>query len=176
MTAFLLLPKWILGTIRSQREQHLPRETGGFLIGERRGPHIEVTGLTQQGNGDVATHHSFERNCLSHREAIHQAWRRSDGTRSLVGDWHSHPRGTADASSVDVAAWRTLARVSKRPVVGIIDGGAFPHTYFAAEGNQPFAVLLTVEEEALDHYVFILPATRPRKLLTRFWVPQALIY
>ena len=55
MTAFLLLPKWILSTIHTQREQHLPRETGGFLIGERRGPHIEITDLTQQGNGDVAT-------------------------------------------------------------------------------------------------------------------------
>jgi integrative and conjugative element protein (TIGR02256 family) len=175
MTAFLLLPKWILGAIHTQRERHLPRETGGFLIGERRGPHIEVTGLTQQGNGDVATNNSFERSCSSHRKAIHRAWRRSDGTQSLIGDWHSHPRGTADASSVDVAAWRTLARISERPVIGLIDDGASPQTYFAAEGNQPFAVLLKVAEEAEDHYVFVLPRTQPRKSLTRFWAPQALI-
>lgn len=175
MTAFLLLPKWILSTINTQREKHLPCETGGYLIGERRGPHIDVTGLTQQGSGDVATGTSFERSCASHREAIHRAWRRSNGTQSLVGDWHSHPRGPADASSIDVSAWRTLARVSKRPIIGLIDAGALPQIYFAAEGNRPFAMLLTVEQEALDHYAFVLPPTRPRSTLTRFYMLPALI-
>lgn len=175
MTAFLLLPKWILSTIRTQREQHLPRETGGFLIGERRGPHIDVTGLTQQGSGDIATSISFERSCVSHREAIHRVWRRSNGTQSLVGDWHSHPRGTADASSIDVSAWRTLARVSKRQIIGLIDAGATLQIYFAAEGNRPFATLLSVEQEALDHFVFALPPARPRSTLTRFYTPPVLI-
>ncbi len=175
MTAFLLLPKWILSTIHTQREQHLPHETGGFLIGERRGPHIDVTGLTQQGSGDIATHNSFERSCSSHRKAIHRVWRRSDGMQSLVGDWHSHPRGTADASSIDFAAWRTLARVSKRPIIGLIDAGALPQIYFAAEGNRPFAMLLTVEEEALDHYAFVLPPIRSRSALARFFIPRTLI-
>lgn len=175
MTAFLLFPKRILGTIHAQRERHLPRETGGFLIGERRGPHIDVTSLTQQGRGDIATRNSFERSCGSHRDAIHRAWQRSGGTQSLVGDWHSHPRGTADASSLDIAAWRTLARLSKQPVIGLIDAGALPRIYFAAEGNRPFATLLTVEEEALDHYAFIMPPIATRGMLTRYYLPQALI-
>lgn len=174
MTAFLLLPKWVLSTIRTQRQQHLPYETGGFLIGERRGPHIDVTGLTQQGRGDVATHTSIERSCLSHREAIHRAWRSSAGTQILVGDWHSHPQGTADASSIDIAAWRTLARLSKRPVIGLIHSGARPHIYFAAEGNWPFATLLTAEEEASDHYAFSMPPKR-QHISTRFNLPQTLI-
>ena len=175
MIRFLLLPKWILGSIHEQREQHLPHETGGFLIGERRGSHINVTGLTKQGKGDVATRNSFDRSCSSHREAIHRVWRHSCGMQSLVGDWHSHPRGTADASSMDFAAWRTLTRVSKRPMIGVIDAGALPQIYFAGEGNKPFAMLLPVEEEAQDHYAFVLPPIRSRNALTQIFLPRALM-
>jgi integrative and conjugative element protein (TIGR02256 family) len=174
MTAFLLVPKWIMTAIRLQRGEHLPRETGGFLIGERRGPHIQVTGLTKQGRGDIATCTSFERSCSSHRDAVHHAWRRSDGMQSLVGDWHSHPCGSADASSTDVSAWRTLARTSRKPIIGLIDAGGLPKAYFAAETNRPFATLLEVEEEALDHYAYVIPTVRRANMLTRL-VPQAFI-
>jgi integrative and conjugative element protein (TIGR02256 family) len=169
MTAFLLLPKWIMTAVHRQREEHLPRETGGFLIGERRGPHIQVTGLTHQGRGDIATRTSFE-----HRDAIHRAWRRSDGMQSLVGDWHSHPCGSADASSTDKSAWRTLARTSNRPIVGLIDAGGLPKIYFAAENNRPFTTLLDVEDEAVDHYAYVIPHARRANMLTRL-VSQAFV-
>lgn len=172
MTAFLLLPKWIITTVHRQREEHLPRETGGFLIGERRGPHVQVTGLTRQGRGDIATRTSFERNCPSHRDAIHRAWRLSDGMQSLVGDWHSHPYGSADASSTDMSAWRTLARTSRRPIIGLIDAGGLPKIYFATENYRPFATLLEVEEEAMDHYAYVIPRARGAYMLMRL-LPQA---
>jgi integrative and conjugative element protein (TIGR02256 family) len=174
MTAFLLLPKWIITTVHQQREEHLPRETGGFLIGERRGPHIQITGLTRQGRGDVATQNSFERSCPSHRDAIHRAWRSSDGMQSLVGDWHSHPRGSADASSTDISAWRTLSRTSRRPIIGLIDAGGLRKVYFAAENNRPFAALLDVEEEASDHHAYVIPPARSANMLRRL-VPQAFV-
>lgn len=167
MTAFLLLPKWIIATVRRQREEHLPSETGGFLIGERRGPHIQVTGLTHQGRGDIATRTSFERSCPSHRDAIHHAWRLSDGMQSLVGDWHSHPCGSADASSTDMSAWRTLARTSRRPIIGLIDAGGLPKIYFAAENYRPFATSLEVEEETIDDYAYVIPRARSANALTR---------
>lgn len=167
MTAFLIVPKWIKTTIHLQREQHLPCETGGFLIGERRGPHIQVTGLTQQGSGDIATSTSFERNCPSHRDTIHRAWRCSDGMQSLVGDWHSHPLGSATASSTDVSAWRTLARTARKPIIGLIDAGGLPNIYFAAENRRPFATLLEVEEESLEHYAYVIPTARSTNMLTR---------
>lgn len=174
MTAFVLLPKWIAATVKLQREEYLPYETGGFLIGERRGPHIQVTGLTRQGHGDIATRTSFERNCSSHRNAIHRAWRLSGGMQSLIGDWHSHPYGSANASSSDIAAWRTLVRVSRRPVIGMIDAGGTQNIYFASESSRPFAMLLEVEQEAVDHFAYIIPRLPNRRLLTRF-LPKALI-
>jgi integrative and conjugative element protein (TIGR02256 family) len=174
MTAFLLLPKWIITTVHRQRKEHLPLETGGFLIGERRGPHIRVTGLTNQGRGDIATRTSFERRCPSHREAIHRAWRLSYGMQSLVGDWHSHPYGSADASSTDMSAWRTLARTLRLPIIGLIDAGGLRKMYFAAENGRPFATLLEVEEEAIDHYAYVIPRARSANMLTRL-VPQAFV-
>ena len=175
MTAFLLLPKWIITTVHRQREGHLPRETGGFLIGERRGPHIQVTGLTRQGSGDIATQTSFERSCSSHRDTIHRAWRLSDGMQSLIGDWHSHPYGSANASSTDVSAWRTLVRVSRSPIIGLIDAGCTRKVYFATDSHRPFATPLEVEEEAIDHYAYVIPHARSANMLMRF-MPQAFVH
>lgn len=174
MTAFLLLPKRIMATVRREREKHLPSETGGFLIGERRGPHIQVTGLTHQGRGDIATRTLFERSCPSHRDAIHRAWRLSNGMQSLVGDWHSHPCGSADASSTDISAWRKLARTSRRPIIGLIDAGDLQKIYFTAESNRQLATSLKVEEETTEHYAYVIPRARSANMFARL-VPQAFV-
>jgi integrative and conjugative element protein (TIGR02256 family) len=161
VTSFLLLPKAILRTVRVERERHLPLETGGFLIGMRRGPHIEVTALTPQGPGDVATRHSFERSCPSHRERIHSAWRRSDGLESLRGDWHSHPHGPSAASSIDRSAWRILVDTSRLPIIGLVDAGeACPVVYFATRNQRNFSVILSPGGEEPDHFLFAIPAPR----------------
>lgn len=171
MSDFLIVPRSILADIRAERDRHLPNETGGFLIGVRRGRHIEVTGLTRQGTGDVATRTSFARSSPSHREHIHRTWRRSEGLESLVGDWHTHPLGTADASSTDLAAWRTLVRTSRRPMVGLIDaGGAAPKLFFASERHRPFARELLVAQASPDHDAYDLPLPA-RSMLRRLLVP-----
>lgn len=165
MTAFIILPKWIRHEIQVERTKYLPLETGGFLIGTRRGPHIDVTGLTRQGRGDVATDTSFERRCMSHRKMIDAAWKRSKGLESIVGDWHSHPHGAAEASSIDWSAWRMMVEASRRTMIGLVDAGAaLPNLYFAAEHQRPFAVKLLLEQEAVDHFAFALPSStvRPR--------------
>ncbi len=160
MTSFIIMPKWILREIRVERRKYLPRETGGFLIGTRRGPHIDVTGLTRQGRGDVATYTSFERRCVSHRRIIDAAWKRSKGLESIVGDWHTHPHGSADASSIDRTAWRIMVEASTRTMIGLVDAGApLPNLYFAAEHQRPFAVELLFEQEATDHFAFAIPSS-----------------
>lgn len=158
MTAYILLPTKVLRMIQGERARYLPKETGGFLIGIRRGPHIEVTSLTLQGPHDRATGTSFERRCSSHRERIHAAWRSSNSLETLVGDWHSHPHGSADASGIDRSAWRTLVQASKRVVIGLVDAGApMPKLYVADESQQPFAIECPVAERDGDHLVFANP-------------------
>lgn len=136
-----------------ERVRHLPNETGGFLIGSRRGHHVEVTGLTIQGPGDVASRTTFERRCPSHAERINAAWRASGAIETMVGDWHSHPRGGAVPSEVDSHAWRQLIRSTGLPMVGIIDAGAaVPAVYLAAARQSPVGIALSLrqsDDEAL---------------------------
>ena len=120
----VFVPALLVRLTARRRSKRLPDETGGFLIGVRRGAHIEVIAVTEQGPGDLATSTSFERSCPSRRERIRGAWRASDHYESLVGYWHSHPIGSGDASTTDRSAWRTLARTSRQPVVGLIAVGA----------------------------------------------------
>lgn len=155
MTSYVLVPRQILHTIQTERARYLPRETGGFLIGLRRDPHIEVTGLTLQGPRDLATGNSFERRCVSHRTQIHAAWQRSDHIESLVGDWHSHSFDTADASGIDQSAWRTLVQTSQRGIIGLIDAGiAVPKLYYAGTSRRVFAPELQLVEQDAEHLVF----------------------
>lgn len=151
----MLLSKRVVATVHCARARFNPFETGGFLIGVRRGLHIEVTGLTHQAEGDIATRTSFERVGVAHRERIHAAWRTSGEIETLVGDWHSHPRGPRSPSSIDRSAWRTLACSVRQPVLGLIEhGAATPSLYLATELRAPFATELVLCEEGLEHLAF----------------------
>ena len=131
----VLVPQHVLATIRRERSTYLPRETGGFLIGLRRGDHIEVTSLTRQADDDIATSSSFERASASHRKAILAAWTRSAELETLVGDWHSHPDGARHASATDHRSWSKLVKVTGQPVVGLIDCGASLPFAFSSAGR-----------------------------------------
>lgn len=147
----VVLPRRIVRQMRLARTKALPFETGGFVIGLRRGPHIEIVEATPQGPNDVATRTSFERRCGSHEKQIHARWRRSDGTETLVGDWHAHPvRGTG-ASSVDGSAWRALVKAVRLPVLGIIDvGWDRPHVFLKADRITPERELILIEDDGVD--------------------------
>jgi integrative and conjugative element protein (TIGR02256 family) len=151
----VLVPKPILGAVREAAAKHFPRETGGFLIGLRRGSHIEVTGLTQQSDGDIATRVSFERISPAHREEVHAAWSKSGKTETLVGDWHSHPNGSGRASSTDRRAWRKLARSLERNVIGMIEfGPVTPSLYLVTKSSYLFAAELQPYEEGSDYLAY----------------------
>ena len=115
-----------------ERAASLPYETGGYLIGRRRGAHIEVTSATFQGPGDLATRTSFDRADPSHTTRAVEAWEQDRGFSNVVGDWHSHPQGAAIASSTDEHAWRTLARAEKARIAGLVLGGGSVAVYVAA--------------------------------------------
>jgi integrative and conjugative element protein (TIGR02256 family) len=115
----------------AERLAHLPRETGGFLVGRRRGAHIEVTRATLQAPDDVATRASFERVDASHTTLAVDAWNQDAGLSGLVGDWHSHPIGGARPSGMDERAWRKLVAAERAPVVGLILGDGEVAVYLA---------------------------------------------
>lgn len=151
----MLLPRRILTKIANERIVHLPNETGGFLIGTRRGPHIEVTDLTTQGPDDRATPTTFARLCASHRERIHSHWRRSGALETMVGDWHSHPLGPSRPSQTDLSTWRSLVRSNGLPMIGIIDAGAtMPEVYLAVDSRRKVGIEIAHTDSDKDAFLF----------------------
>lgn len=151
----VLVPRQVLLSIRMERSRCLPRETGGFLIGMRRGDHIEVTSLTRQAEGDIATSYSFERVSAAHRNAIVSAWTRSGELESLIGDWHSHPDGACHASPTDFRSWSKLRNAVRSPVIGLIDcGESLPLAYASTGRWLQKATKLTIVEAAESTVVF----------------------
>lgn len=155
VTPYVLLSKKVADEIRLARQVRLPKETGGFLIGLRRGPHIEITDLTHQGTGDYASHTSFERRDPRYRKKILASWRASGSTESLVGDWHSHPYGAPEPSATDRKAWKTLAQAVGRPVIGVIEAASStPGVFLAVRRGVRFGVRLEMVEEGQDYFLF----------------------
>lgn len=148
-----MVPRAVVDRIRVQRLQCLPVETGGFLLGKRRGHHLEVTGVTEQQAQDIATAYTFERRDPAHAHVIEAEWRRSRALITVIGDWHSHPSGFGNPSGTDKKAWRTLARAVAQPVIGLIDAGTTLPTLFYTHENHLFAStvkLQVVSEEDTD--------------------------
>ena len=127
--AFVIFARELLQTLREERAAKLPNETGGFLIGLRRGDHIEVTKATTQLPDDVATRTSFLRRDKGHASTVDRAWRRSGEFETLVGDWHSHPSGSAYPSGVDRAAWTKLAAAAGTCIGVILNDDPLPRVY-----------------------------------------------
>ncbi len=141
----MVIPRAVIDSIRAQRLRCLPTETGGFLLGMRRGHHLEVTGVTEQQAQDLATTYTFERRDPAHARAIEAEWRRSNSLITVLGDWHTHPYGSGDPSGMDKKAWRTLARAVAQPVIGLIDAGTTLPTVFYLREKSLFASTLKLQ-------------------------------
>lgn len=129
--ACVLLPRAVLNVMLKQRVARLPKETGGFLLGRRRGSHIEIVEATLQAKMDRASETSFERIDLHHRHRAEAVWQSSEGRIGLVGDWHTHPCGPPVPSAADKSAWRQLVSSIQGDAVGIILAEGGPGVFVA---------------------------------------------
>lgn len=149
MRPILLLPAGLVDELERRRLARLPLETGGFLLGMRRGKHLEVTGVTDQAPMDVATMRSFERADRLHGKTAVAEWTSSGGLVSIVGDWHSHPRGPADFSPADKHAWRQLCRATGGTCVGIILGDQAVGIFLIRSGMLRLRISRLVQVDAI---------------------------
>lgn len=129
--ACVLLPRAVLDIMLKERAARLPKETGGFLLGHRRGSHIEIVEATLQAKMDLASETSFERIDLHHRHRAEAVWEWSAGRIGLVGDWHTHPFGPPLPSMADRNAWRKLVASIRGNGVGIILAEGEPGVFVA---------------------------------------------
>lgn len=151
----VVLPRSLSKRLIDERAQRMPLETGGFLLGLRRGDDMEVTDVTSQGMGDRATRYSFERRGAHHQRSATQAWNDGGGLVGLIGDWHSHPSGGGEASETDYHAWGKLLKSIRKPGVGVIASPAGLSIYRLEQlRRRVFATEMVLIEESDTDLVF----------------------
>lgn len=117
------LTKAVAEAIAREGDNFYPLETGGLLLGWRDGEDRIVAGVTGPGPGAM---HGRTAMIPDHRwqvARIHEAFRKSEGDLDYLGDWHTHPGGTASMSSTDVGTLRRIARKVSSPLMLIAAGG-----------------------------------------------------
>lgn len=92
-----------------QAEEHRPNETGGILLGHRSGSHVVVREIVGAGPAAVRTTTGMRPDHEYQVQAIDEAFTASDGAVTYLGDWHSHPDGSAELSGRDRRTLRNIA-------------------------------------------------------------------
>jgi integrative and conjugative element protein (TIGR02256 family) len=88
-------------------------ESGGILLGRRRGRHLEVLMATEPSSHDKRSPFFFVREAKGHAEVAEQAWIRGEHQVDYLGEWHTHPQTIPIPSGIDRVEWCKL--VQQRP-------------------------------------------------------------
>jgi integrative and conjugative element protein (TIGR02256 family) len=104
----LRLPAAILGDILSEACRTWPLETGGVLLGDDQPDGTRARLTVGPGPGAMHRRRAFEPDQPWQARRTAEAWAEDPSLRYL-GDWHTHPDGTARLSQDDVAALRLIA-------------------------------------------------------------------
>lgn len=97
-------------------------ESGGILMGYRRGVHTHITEATFPVREDVRHRFGFVRRAEHHTQLAVQRWHETDETLDYVGEWHTHPEDSPSPSSIDLMHWRKIVRTSPRQMAFLIVG------------------------------------------------------
>lgn len=97
-------------------------ESGGVLIGQRKGQHFHIKQLTFPMTGDVRSRFGIRRSARRHNSIIQQAIKSSGGEYWYLGEWHTHPQRIPTPSNTDFATWKRIYNEIKIPIVCLIGG------------------------------------------------------
>lgn len=97
-------------------------ESGGILLGYRRGEHLHVTMATTPQAADRGWRFLFKRSARHHQEIALRQWNASDKTMDYLGEWHTHPQSCPFPSSTDFSEWRKICSQRKVPMAFVIVG------------------------------------------------------
>lgn len=120
---FVLIEERVLQVLARHRQllQGVP-ESGGILLGYRRGPHLHVTEVTAPLVSDRASRTSFFRSAGPHQRTALARWRESGGIMDYLGEWHTHPEHTPSPSAIDLGGWQRICSKRKTPMLFVIAG------------------------------------------------------
>jgi len=85
-------------------------ESGGILLGRRRGRHLEVLMATEPSTHDKRSTYLFVREAEGHAELAQEAWLKGERQVDYLGEWHSHPQAFPVPSGIDRTEWHKLAK------------------------------------------------------------------
>lgn len=120
---FVLLEDQVLQIVAAHRQRHQrDPESGGILLGYRRGPHLHVAEATAPSDSDKASRTRFFRSAAPHQQAAVARWRQSGGTMDYLGEWHTHPEHSPSPSTMDTGGWWRICNKRKTPMLFVIAG------------------------------------------------------
>ena len=90
-----------------QEDVNIP-EAGGVLLGRYilDTQDIVIDEVTRPMIRDRRTRHGFFRSRENHQQVIDRAWKKSDGTCTYLGEWHTHPEAVPTPSITDKINWQ----------------------------------------------------------------------
>lgn len=108
----ILIDKSIIDQLKSQLHPHI--EQGGTLYGYKllEREEYRITGYTKPMRKDKKTPIFFGRRDKEHFKVINEMWKKDMFTMYL-GDWHTHPVGKANPSSVDLETFKDISLKAK---------------------------------------------------------------
>lgn len=129
----------VFNQIHLQAEGEYPNENGGMLAGrysaDRHTVYIEKVVVPV---GKLTGRTTFKRNA----KGLEKVWKQlaKDGLR-YVGEWHSHPNGSTQYSSTDLAAMVDIEKevTIANPlllIVGVRSNGFSSHTFYCYKNNK----------------------------------------
>lgn len=121
----ILIESSVIEVIRGycQHQTDMP-ESGGILLGCRRGTHLHIVTATTPQPDDERKRFRFYRRDKNHQKiAIHQ-WDMSGNTVDYIGEWHTHPELEPTPSSLDMSEWKKICCARKVSMVFLIAGMA----------------------------------------------------
>lgn len=108
--------------LNSYRQTHYTStESGGTLIGERRGQHLVITHISEPGQDDVRNRTGLERKGIHHQQKVNDLFQQSNGFIVYLGEWHTHPEDFPHPSFIDIKSW-VMGIVATEPMIMLIVG------------------------------------------------------
>ncbi|MFK2890821.1 Mov34/MPN/PAD-1 family protein [Dyella flagellata] len=119
-----------------RQDTTLKPESGGILLGYRRGLHLHIVEATRPMQDDRRSRFSFDRAPHGHRQVAMRRWQESNRQIDYLGEWHSHPESFPSPSSIDIRGWQALAASQGKPMLFIIVGNDTTDWFGVGVGTQ----------------------------------------
>ena len=118
----LIEPDVFAALTRYRQLSHTAPESGGVLLGCRRGEHLHIVEATVPTNADKRSRYGFHRLPDGHLQTAKRRWRQTGETMSYMGEWHTHPEDHPTPSGTDLRGWLEITVPRKEPMVFLILG------------------------------------------------------